>query len=100
MRSKMCSLLAESIDNPNISSDSKKEMENKLLLSAENMDKEIQCESLLAVKGYENNVVFISDDTITVSVECHGLSDKDIAIIHDIIFGQTGNNNIKIVEVR
>ena len=100
MRSKMCSLLTENIDNPNISLQAKSEMEKKLLLSAENMDKEIQCESMLALKGYENNVVFISDDMITVSVEFNELSEKDIAIIHDIILGQTGNNNIKIVEVK
>lgn len=99
MRSKMCTLLTENIDNPNISEETKRNYENKLLITADNMDREIKCESLLALKGYKNTVVFISDDVITVSVECESMDNTDIAKINDVIFSQTGNNNIKIVEV-
>lgn len=100
MRSKMCALLTENIDNPSISPEAKADCENKLLITAENMDKEIKCESLLSLKGYENTVVFISDDIITVSVEKKEITSEDVAKINDVIFGQTGNNNIKIVEVK
>ena len=99
IRSKVCELLNKSIDNPNTSNDSKLEAEQKLISIAECMDSELTCESLLALKGFENAVVFISDGLITVSVESNGLNDEDIAKINDVIFGQTGNNNIKIVEV-
>ncbi len=100
MRSKMCALLTENIDNPNISEEAKSDYENKLLLAAENMDKELNCESLLALKGYENTVVFISDEIITVSVDKKNITGEDVSKINDIIFDQTGNNNIKIVEVK
>ncbi|MBQ4527396.1 MAG: SpoIIIAH-like family protein [Clostridia bacterium] len=99
-RSKTCELLKNTIDNENTSQEAKKNAENQLIKLAKDMDDEIRCESLLAAKGLNNCVVFISDSSVTVTVEKKDFSSEDAAKINDIIFEQTGNNNIKIVEVK
>ena len=99
VRSKACEILNETIDNPNVSENNKKVAEEKIIKMSENMDKELKCESILNAKGYNDSIVFISDNGITVTIRSDLLSETDIAKINDIIFQETGNNNIKIVEV-
>ena len=99
VRSKSCELLNETIENPSVSEENRKTAEEKIIKMSEDMDKELKCESILKAKGYGNNIVFVSDNTVTVTVSSSDLEETDIAKINDIIFQETGNNNIKIVEV-
>jgi len=99
VRGKACEILNETIDNPNVSEDNKKIAEEKIIKMSEDMDNELKCESILNSKGYNNSIVFISDNVITVTISSNVLDKTDIAKINDIIFQETGNNNIKIVEV-
>ena len=92
-------MLNKTINNDKISEENKKKAEEKILQIAEDVDKESKCEALLSAKGYEKNIVFINEGSVTVTVG-QRLSETDTAKINDIIFEQTGNNNVKIVEVK
>ena len=98
-RSKACEMLKETLNNKNISDESRLIAEKNLINMAEFMDIENKCESIMASKGYTNSVVFVTDKSVTVTVKKSDMSDNDIMKINDIIFEQTGNNNIKVVEV-
>ena len=100
VRSKACELLNDTIDNPSISEENKRNAEEKIIEMSVNMDKELKCESILSAKGFKKSVVFISDSNITVTIDSTDIKESDIIKINDIIFQETGNNNIKIVEVR
>lgn len=98
MRSRAIELLKSYIQDET-SDEFKKQAEDKILKIASDMDTEIMCESLLCAKGYDNNVVFISDNCVTITIALKSPKEEDIMKIKDIVFEQTGNNNIKIVEV-
>ena len=99
VRSKVCEFLKETIENESISSSARQNAEQELIDIASQMDAESKCETLLESKGYGECVVLISKNNVTVTVPKKDITDKDVAKINDIIFEQTGNNNIKIVEV-
>ncbi len=99
-RSKACELLKSTIDNPNSSQDAKKDAETQLIKMATEMDVETECENILQAKGFGECVVFISNSAVTVTILKKDIPVEDIAKINDIIFEQTGNNNVKIVEVK
>ena len=64
-----------------------------------NEEKELTAENLLAAKGFKDTLVYITSDSVTVTVKRDALSRSDTAKIVDVIFELTQNNNIKIVEV-
>ena len=100
LRSKSTELLRSIIDNENTSEETKKEAESKLLNVARDIDNELKIENLLKAKGYNECMVFISDDSVTVTLDKENIKNEDIAKINDIVYEITGNNTIKIVEVR
>lgn len=65
---------------------------------------EAQIESLVIAKGYKDCVAYMSDDRISVAVAAPegGLQDTDVAVIADIVIGQSAMSmeNIYVVEVR
>lgn len=65
---------------------------------------EAQIESLVIAKGYQDCVAYMSDDRISVAVASPegGLQDADVAVIADIVIGQSAMSmeNIYVVEVR
>ncbi len=98
IRSKAIEIIKETLENESTSEKFRQDAESQILKMASYMDSEKKIETLLSAKGYDDNVVFISDDSVTVTV-VKLLEETDIAKINDIVFEQTGNNNIKIVEV-
>ena len=64
---------------------------------------EAQIENMVTAKGYEDCVVFMSEDGVSVVVSTgeEGLQTEDIARITDIVKQETGLNaeSIKIMEV-
>ena len=99
-RSETTEILRSIIDNSNTSDEIKKSAESKILEIANNINSESQIETLLMTKGFNDCVVFISDDNVNITIKGKKLSKSDISKINDISFEITGNNNIKIVEVR
>ena len=68
---------------------------------AQNSDTEIKVENLIKAKGYEDAVVYISDDSVSVVVKSSGLEASDISLIQGIVMQETGAvaEQIKIVEI-
>jgi stage III sporulation protein AH len=64
---------------------------------------EAQIESLIVAKGYEDCVAYMTDEGISIAVAApeEGLKDSDVALISDIVTGQTdyGLSDIRIIEV-
>lgn len=65
---------------------------------------EAQIESLVIAKGYTDCVAYMSDNRISVAVAAPegGLQEADVAVIADIVLGQTNltMEDIYVVEVR
>ncbi len=65
---------------------------------------EAQIESLVVAKGYADCVAYMTDDGISVAVAApeEGLQDTDVALISDIVTGQTDYelSDIRIIEVQ
>lgn len=99
-RSKTTEALRLVIDDKSTSSDARKKAEDNIFRLADEINKESKIESLLLTKGYRNCVAFVSDGTTTLTIKTEKLEKKDMAKITDIIYGITGNNIIKIVEVK
>lgn len=99
-RSKSIELLKDIINDPNSNQSVKTDAEYKLIEISNYVEKELKIESILAAKGLDETVVFISDTLTTITVNSNELSQKDAAKINDIALEITGNNNIKIVEVK
>lgn len=99
IRSKATELLRSILDDKSSSPESKAKAENSIINMANEMDMEVKIESLLNAKGYKENVVFISNGSVTVTVKTEKLLNEDMAKINDIVSEICGNNNIKIVEV-
>lgn len=65
---------------------------------------EAQIESLVIAKGYEDCVVYIADDAVSVAVATpeNGLQQPDVAVIADIVLTQSDYtiDQIHVVEVK
>ncbi len=56
------------------------------------------CENLISTKGFENNVIFVNGDSVSVIIEADNLSQEEIAQIQNIISRELNAdiNNIHI----
>ena len=65
---------------------------------------EAQIESLIIAKGYEDCVAYMNEEGISVAVAAPegGLQQEDVAVIADIVMGQSqyGISDIRVVEVQ
>jgi stage III sporulation protein AH len=77
---------------------------SKLTGIARNSEKEAEIESLILAKGFEDCVVFVSEDgvKVTVPAPAEGLSSVDVARITDIVTSETdyAASNLQIIEVK
>ncbi|MBO7288802.1 MAG: SpoIIIAH-like family protein [Clostridia bacterium] len=99
-RSKTAELLRNIIDDKNITSDARKKAEDSIINLAGQIEKEQKIESLLLSKGYKECVAYVSEESTMLTIRKDKLEIKDMAKINDIIYEITGNNIIKIVEVK
>ena len=67
-----------------------------------NTTAENKMETLIKAKGFEDCVVYIEDQTVSVMVKTPDLVASEAAQIKDIVLGNTevDNENIRIVEVK
>ncbi len=100
VRSKACELLTKTIKDPDISSDAKQKAENSLMSMAEAMDMENECETLLSAKGFDECVVFVSDESVNVTLGAKEITSVEAAQINDVIFSVTEIKNIKIINAK
>ncbi|MBE7026916.1 MAG: SpoIIIAH-like family protein [Ruminococcaceae bacterium] len=101
-RSKSKEMYEQIIANTNVDEESRKAAQQSLLNLAGASDKEAMCENLIKAKGFSECVVFINENSASVTVKSEKLSASDVAKIQEIVSSQTGIliKNIKIVEVK
>lgn len=88
-REKTIERFEEIIDNDKVDEESRKSAVNKKLDLIETMNKEKVVESLIKSKGFEDSVVFITDQNVYVTVQTDELEQSDLAKILDIITRET-----------
>lgn len=102
-RDSALSLLQESQGNDSIDEQTLSEAAQSIQTLASYTLAEAQIENMITAKGYEDCVVFLSDDSVSVVVSSpdDGLQTEDVARITDIVKEETGLTAaaIKIMEV-
>ena len=89
--------LNEMINNPSTTEESRKEASNMKLNIVKIQEKELQIENLLSTKGYEEALVYISDNKVNVVVNEAKLEKKDAAKIFDLVAEQA---NVKYENIK
>ena len=102
-RDSALSLLQETQENESIDEQTVNEAAQSIQTLANYTLAEAQIENMITAKGYEDCVVFLSDDSVSVVVSSpdDGLQTEDVARITDIVKEETGltAESIKIMEV-
>ena len=101
VRDEAMETLRQVADSP----DAMQETKNQALKSIEDMvaemNSEVNIETLVKAKGFEDCMVYISEDSADVMVKTDGLLANEAAVIKDIIIQTTDIpvENVKILEV-
>ena len=80
----------------------RKKAGDKIILQAQNIEREAQIESIAQSKGYNEICVYIDEDRVNISVRKDGFSDADAVKLTEIATDnlKISSKNIKIVEVK
>ncbi|PRX26906.1 stage III sporulation protein AH [Orenia metallireducens] len=99
-RSEQINLLREMINNPNSDKNLKSKAQERLLTLTNNIEKEMEIESLVRARGYQDGIAFIHDKSIELIICTEALKKEDVAKLGDIIKNSTNINlqNITIIE--
>lgn len=99
-RSEQINLLREMINNPNSDKKLKAKAQSKLLDLTNNIEEEMEIESLIRARGYQDGIAFIHNKSVEVIVASESLNQQDVAKIGDLITNTTGINleDITIIE--
>ncbi|NLO89646.1 MAG: SpoIIIAH-like family protein [Clostridia bacterium] len=100
VRGQQVELLQKIISDPSSDTQMKKDAQKKLIELTENMEKEMQLESLIKAKGYRETALFIQPGSATVIIKKDGdLTEEDAAKVADIVSKVTGFDLSDIVVV-
>ncbi|MCK8826633.1 SpoIIIAH-like family protein [Natroniella acetigena] len=99
-RSEQINLLREMINNPNSDDKLKVQAQERLLQITNNIEKEMEIESMIRARGYDDGLAFLHDNSIELIIATKGLQKQDVAKIGDIVSNSTGISlgNITIIE--
>ena len=90
-------LLREIINNANSDGESRKKAQDQLYVISNNLQKELEVESLIRAKGYRDAVVFLEGETVTVVIQAKALTQEDAMKITDLVARSTGVSQQHIV---
>lgn len=94
--SEIISLYKEIAEDNKIDEATRNEAAKAAVDAAKTAESEVNIESLLSQKDYEDAVALITNDGVTVSVDKDELLKTDIAIIREVIINETGVTSDKI----
>lgn len=101
-RSKSLEILNSTAENQNFDEETRKKAGDKIIETADNVERENAMESLAQSKGYNEICVFMDEGTANIMVRKANFGESDIVKLTEMAT-ETLNisaNNIKIVEVR
>jgi len=98
VRSREIDMLQQLINNPNVTSESKKEAEEKLLKLQELIELELLVESAIRAQNIDNAILIMQEEAALVIVDAKELSSEQILLIAEIAAQSTGlrSSQIKI----
>lgn len=96
-RAKSKEILEDIVSNESIEDTEKEEAVATMVTLTGNIEKEAATEELLSVKGFEDSVVSIGEDSVDVVVNATSLNQTQRAQIEDIICRKTGIPLEKVV---
>ncbi|HHV17467.1 MAG TPA: SpoIIIAH-like family protein [Thermoanaerobacterales bacterium] len=85
LRSQEADYLRELINNPNASIESKEKAQQDLIALSQKVEKEMVVENLIKAKGFEDAVIFFSDEFVNIVIKTNGLLPKEVAQITDVV---------------
>ena len=97
-RNELTEDLNEIINNPSTAEETRKQASNMKLQLIKDQELEIKIEDLLGAKGFEDSLVYISEETVNVVVNKE-LQKKDAVKIFDLVANESKVNydNIKLM---
>ena len=99
-RSENIDLLNSTINNSNTTDDAKLKAEEMLIKISDSIEKEINIENIIRLKGFDDAMAFIDNDSVTITVKEEKLTEPQISQIYDVINEYVDTKNVKIVEVK
>jgi stage III sporulation protein AH len=103
-RDSAVNILRQNGESENASTEVKDQSMASISAMAEYSLSEAEIESLIRAKGFDECVVFLNSDSVTVTVPAppEGLTESSVARITDVVITETnlGYDQIKIVEVK
>ncbi|ABO49598.1 hypothetical protein Dred_1063 [Desulforamulus reducens MI-1] len=79
----------EIINNTNSDPDIRKKAQEQLYVISNRLQKELEVESLIRAKGYQDSVVFLEGKTVTVVIQAKDLNQEDAVKITDLVSRST-----------
>lgn len=98
-RNELAQDLNEMINNPSTSEEARKEASDMKLKLVKDQETELKIENLLSTKGFEDALVYISDENVNVVVNEEEFEKADAAKIFDLVAEQANvkYDNIKLM---
>lgn len=98
-RNELTQDLNEMINNPSTSEESRKEASSMKLQLVKDQETELKIENLLSAKGFEDALVYISNESVNVVVNEEKLEKADAAKVFDLVAEQANvkYENIKLM---
>lgn len=88
--------LTELIDDKSTTASSRKKAEDEIMDMVKRSETEMITENLIKSKDFDDAVVFISDNSVNVTVRAKDLKSDQVGVIKNIVCRQTGINASKI----
>ncbi|MGL5642775.1 MAG: SpoIIIAH-like family protein [Paraclostridium sp.] len=84
-RNELTEDLNEIINNPSTAEETRKQASNMKLQLVKDQELELKLEDLLGAKGFENSLVYISNETVNVVVNGQKIEKQDATKIFDLV---------------
>lgn len=100
LRANLIDRLNEIVNNDNTSDEMRNEAQKKIMDIGEVSQKELLIEGLVKAKGFDDVLVFLTEENARIVVSADELTEQDIAKILEVVITETGldASNIKIME--
>ena len=95
-KSEILAVYKQIMENAKSTEEQISEATASVLKLAKDTDMETNMESLLSAKKFENPAVIISNDGVSVFVDKEELTKTDIAVIRDVVIGETNLTSDRI----
>lgn len=100
LRAGLIDRLNEIVNNDNTNDEMRTEAQKKIMRIGEISEKELVIEGLIRAKGFEDALIFLTDESAKVVVSIDELTEQDVVKILDAVISETNldTSNIKIMK--